>query len=71
MLQTETDLSKPAATSLDLSELSTSPVTELRLFKLSTLWFFAMEKMLIFLSYEPLAMCLPSYRSTMLVTAAS
>ena len=71
MLQTETDLSNPAVTNLDRSEVMIIPVTEARLLKVDNFWFLAIEKIFIFLSYEPVTMCFPSYRSTIEVTAAS
>ncbi len=50
MDHTETVLSSPEATSRDLSEFMTKPVTEVRLLRLSILWLRVIEKMLIFLS---------------------
>lgn len=70
MFHTDMVLSSPEATSLDLSQVIIMPVTEVRLLRLSILWLRVIEKILIFLSYEPVAMWRPSDRSTILVTAA-
>ena len=50
MLQIETDLSRPAVTSLDRSEVMIIPVTEALLLRVSSFWLRAIENMLIFLS---------------------
>lgn len=59
-VQIEMDLSRPAVTSLALSEVMTMAVTEARLLRVWIFWLRAKDTMLIFLSYEPVAMCLPS-----------
>jgi hypothetical protein len=71
IVQTEIDLSRPEVIRRDLSQFIIKPVTEDSLFKQRVLWFLFIEKMFIFLSYEPVAMCVPSWRSIILVTAAS
>jgi len=50
ILHTDIVLSNPEATNLDLSQVITIPVTEVRLFRLRILWLRVIEKMLIFLS---------------------
>ena len=71
MVQIDTDLSSPAVTNLDLSEVIIMPVTEALLLKVTIFWLRFIANTLIFLSYEPVTICLPSYKSTILVTAAS
>ena len=70
MLHTLTDLSSPAVTNRLRSDVITIPVTDVLLFRLTIFWLRLTENTLIFLSYDPVAMCLPSSKSTMLVTAA-